>query len=155
MKIELTINGSKRALECEPDALLLDVLRANGLQSVKYGCREGTCGTCTVLLDGRATLACMTLAGQAHGRSVETVEAMGSVDQPHPLQKALVEAGAVQCGFCIPGMLLSSKALLAKNPRPTRAEIATALDGNLCRCTGYTKIVDGIERGAAILRGEP
>ena len=155
MKIDVTINGSKRTLEVAADALLLDVLRANGLLSVKYGCREGTCGTCTVLVDGRATLACVTLAGQVHNRSVETVEVMGSVDRPHPLQRALVDAGAVQCGFCIPGMLLSSKALLSSNPKPTRAEIATALDGNLCRCTGYTKVIDGIERGAAVMRGEP
>ncbi|MBN2361924.1 MAG: (2Fe-2S)-binding protein [Deltaproteobacteria bacterium] len=155
MKIEVTINGTRRELDVAADAMLLDVLRDHGFFSVKYGCREGTCGTCTVLVDGRATLSCITLAGQVHERSVETVEALGSVDRPHPMQRALVDAGAVQCGFCTPGMLLAAKALLQQNPSPTRAEIARALDGNLCRCTGYAKILDGVERGAAAMRGEP
>jgi len=154
VKLDLMINGATRSLEVRPDALLLDVLRNAGYKGVKYGCREGNCGTCTILVDGRAVLSCMTLAGQVAGRRVETIEGVGSVDAPHPLQRALVDEGAVQCGFCTPGVVLAAKALLERSPAPSRAEIARALDGNLCRCTGYEKILRGVERAAGELRGE-
>lgn len=154
MQLQLTINGKPHAVEVDPNALLLDVLRNLGYSGVKYGCREGSCGTCTVLVDGEAIYSCITLAGQVEGRAIVTIEGLGSTDQPHPLQRAFVDEGAVQCGFCMPGMLLSSKSLLDKTPNPSRAEITGALDGNLCRCTGYEKIFRGVEAAAKKMRGE-
>lgn len=154
MKLEMTINGVARTLEAAADARLADVLRGAGYLGVKQGCHDGTCGSCVVLVDGRAMSSCILLAGQAHGRSIETVEGLGNIDAPHPLQQAFVDEAAVQCGFCTPGMLMSAKALLDQNPDPTDAEIVRALDGNLCRCTGYTKIISGVKRAASILRGE-
>jgi len=149
MKLETKINGLDRTLECEPNATLFEVLRANGYKSVKQGCdREGTCGACTVLLDGLATLSCITPALKAAGRSVTMVEAMGNPEKPHPLQTAFVEAGAVQCGYCTPGMLLAAKALLDRVPNPSDDQIADALSGNLCRCTGYVKITDAVKSAA-------
>lgn len=153
VKLNLNINGTDRQIEVLPEALLLDVLREQGFMGVKQGCREGSCGSCTVLLDGRPVLSCMTLAGQAQGRRIETVEGLGDRDNPHPLQRAFVDEGAVQCGFCTPGMLLSAKALLDRNPDPDREQILHALDGNLCRCTGYEKIVHGVQRAARNMRG--
>ncbi len=154
MKFQLTINGEPREVEAAADALLLDVLRANGYRGVKYGCHEGVCGACTVLVDGQARYACMTLVGQVVDQKVETIEGLGSLDDPHPLQQSFADSGAVQCGFCTPGAILSAKALLDENPAPDRQQIAGALDGNLCRCTGYTKIFDGVENAAKKLRGE-
>lgn len=154
MKIDVTINGVATCLEAPGNAVLLDVLRRNGYVSVKEGCRAGPCGACTVLVDGRPILSCLTMVGQVHGRRLETVEGLGTVDEPHPLQQALVDAAGVQCGFCTPGLLLSAKALLDRNPDPTDAEIARAIDGNLCRCTGYVKIIDGVRSAARSLRGE-
>ncbi len=152
MSVVLTLNGVVTTLDTPPDALLLDALRAHGLMSVKDGCREGSCGACVVLIDGRAVPACVTLAGQAHGRRVETVEGLGDADHPHPLQARLAEAGAVQCGYCTPGLIMAAKGLLDANPAPTHDEIARALDGNLCRCTGYVKIVEGVARAAEDMR---
>ena len=149
MSTQLTINGQARSLDCAPDTCLLDALRAIGYQGVKAGCHEGVCGACTVLVDGKATYACMTMVGQVHGRQVTTIEGLGTLQHPHPLQQAFVDAGAVQCGYCTPGTILSAKALLDRQRKPSRADIAQALDGNLCRCTGYTKIVDAIEKVAA------
>jgi len=149
MKFTTKINGLERALECEPNATLFEVLRENGYKSVKQGCdREGTCGACTVLLDGLATLSCITPALKAAGREVTTVEALGTPERPHALQKAFVDAGAVQCGYCTPGMLLASKALLDKVPHPSDEQIADALSGNLCRCTGYVKITEAVKSAA-------
>lgn len=153
MKFDVTINGQVRSLDAEPDAILLEVLRDAGYKGVKYGCHEGVCGSCTVLVDGRAMYACMTFVGQVAGRHVTTIEGLGSLDDPHVLQASMVEAGAVQCGFCTPGMILSSKALLDEKAEVSRDEIAHALDGNLCRCTGYTKIFDGVEIAAKKMRG--
>ena len=155
MKLAINVNGLAREVECEPGATLFEVLRALGVNSVKQGCdREGMCGACTVLLDGAPILSCITPAPKAVGRAVLTVEALGHPAKPHALQTAVVEAGAVQCGFCTPGMILAGKALLDREPAPDRARIAEALSGNLCRCTGYVKIIDAVERAAAVLRQE-
>jgi aerobic-type carbon monoxide dehydrogenase small subunit (CoxS/CutS family) len=154
MRISTTINGVARTFECEPGATLLEVLRSLGYKSVKQGCdHEGTCGACTVLLDGEAVLSCITPAPRAAGHRITTVEALGDPSHPHPLQEAFVDAGAVQCGYCTPGMILAASALLDKVPSPTRAQIAEALSGNLCRCTGYVKIFDAVENAAAAMHG--
>ena len=112
---------------------------------VKNGCAQGDCGACTVILDHKAVNACLTLALQANGKNVTTLKGVGTPDQPHPLQQSFVEHGAIQCGFCTPGMVVSAKALLDNNPKPTRDEIREGISGNLCRCTGYNKIVEAIE----------
>jgi carbon-monoxide dehydrogenase small subunit len=150
MRFSTRINGAARQVECDPGATLFEVLRALGLTSVKQGCdQEGTCGACTVLLDGAAVLSCITPAPKAAGREVTTVEALGTPTSPHPIQQAFVDAGAVQCGYCTPGMILASKALLDRKPDPTDSEVAEALSGNLCRCTGYVKILDAVRAAAA------
>jgi len=134
---------------------LLEVLREEcGLTGTKHGCELGECGTCTVLVDGRPVLSCLALAVEAEGRSIETVEGMHLGNRLHPLQAAFADLGAAQCGYCTPGILMVAKALLAANPRPGRDEIEEALAGNLCRCTGYHKIVEAVEWAAALLRGE-
>ena len=148
MEVTLTVNGTRRTWEAEPGETLLELLRRKGCKSVKFGCGEGACGSCTVLLDGRPVNSCLILAATAAGTEVETVESLGSVDNPHPLQESFVEAGAVQCGYCTPGMILSASALLKKNPRPTEDEIKLALDGNLCRCTGYVQIIEAVKLAA-------
>lgn len=153
--LRLTINGETRAVAAPGHHTLLEVLREEcGLTGTKHGCELGECGTCTVLLDGRPVLSCLVLAAEAEGRAVETVEGMQIGNRLHPLQAAFADLGAAQCGYCTPGILLTAKALLAANPRPDRAEIAQALAGNLCRCTGYHKIFEAVEWGAAVLRGE-
>ncbi len=152
--LSFLLNGQPVSWRVEPEGILLDVLRDQGYKGVKQGCREAHCGACTILLDGRPVLSCSLRAGQVEGRRVETIEGLGSVDAPHPLQRNLVDAGGVQCGFCTPGVLMSAKALLEENPKPKRREIARALDGNLCRCTGYVKIIDGVERAAQEMGAE-
>ena len=149
MEITLTVNGIRWTLEVEPEERLLDVLR-NRLQltGTKEGCGEGECGACTVILDGATVNACLVLAVQAAGHAVTTIEGVGNRYAPHPVQRAFVEEGAIQCGFCTPGMVLSAKALLDRNPKPSQAEIATAMSGNLCRCTGYDKILRAVKRAA-------
>jgi aldehyde oxidoreductase len=146
--IEFTLNGRAVRLHVDPARPLLRVLRDDlGLTGTKQGCdMEGECGACTVILDGEAVRSCLLPMGKVAGRRVTTIEGLGTPGNPHPLQTAFLEAGAVQCGYCTPGMLLAAKALLDRNPHPTRDEIATALDGNLCRCTGYVKIIDAVER---------
>ncbi|MHA1214232.1 MAG: (2Fe-2S)-binding protein [Candidatus Hodarchaeales archaeon] len=152
-KIELTINGEEKTLMVSPDELLLDVLRREGYKGVKRGCKEGTCGTCTVLLDGKAVKSCILLAAQAHHRNIITIEGLGDMDNPHPIQQAFVDEGVVQCGYCIPGMVLSAKALLDKNLNPTKEEVKFALDGNLCRCTGYRGQIEAVLKAAEKIRG--
>ena len=150
--IEITINGSKWAGETEGNETLLDFLRTRlHLTGTKCGCRTGDCGTCKVLLNGEAVNSCTILAKNLAGQTVTTIEGLAMGDSLHPVQQAFVETGAIQCGFCTPGMVIQSVALLEKNPRPTEAEIAKALDNNLCRCTGYVKIVQAILRAAGIL----
>ncbi len=155
MRVTTTINGKVRELEFPPSATLFEVLRRNGYKSVKQGCdREGTCGACTVLLDGVSILSCITPAARAAGRQITTVEGLGDPSHPHFIQTAFVEAGAVQCGYCTPGMILATKALLDRNSKPTEADVVQALSGNLCRCTGYVKILDAVRNAAAVMRRE-
>lgn len=147
--IALTVNGNAVEADVPADLLLLDFLRENlGLTGTKRGCGEGDCGACTVLLNGQPVTSCMMLAAQAQGREVLTVEGLSQGGKLHPIQEAFLDAGAVQCGFCTPGMLLAAKALLDTNPNPTRAEILAQVAGNLCRCTGYAKIVDAVKLAA-------
>jgi aerobic-type carbon monoxide dehydrogenase small subunit (CoxS/CutS family) len=154
MEIEITINNQLKKVTIDPSETLLDMLRRVGYKSVKRGCNEGHCGSCTVLIDGQAVKSCVYLAGQAHKRSITTVEGVGSYDKPHPLQKQFVDKGAVQCGFCIPGMILSAKSLLDECPSPTIDDIKEAIDGNWCRCTGYVKQIEAVQAAAVEMRGE-
>jgi aerobic-type carbon monoxide dehydrogenase small subunit (CoxS/CutS family) len=148
MEARVEINGEERSLSFAGDALLLDVLRGAGYTEVKEGCREGACGSCLVLLDGVLVNSCQVLAGSADGRRITTVRGVGTIQVPHPIQEAFVEAGAVHCGFCTPGLVLAAYALLKDNPQPDEAQIARALDGNLCRCTGSVKIVEAVRLAA-------
>lgn len=149
MELSFSVNGRATRVDCAPGATLFQVLRNLGLTSVKRGCDdEGTCGTCTVLLDGEVVLSCITPAPRAAGREVTTVEGLGDPSNPHPLQRAFVDTGAVQCGYCTPGMVLAAKALLDRKPLPAEAEIRDALSSNLCRCTGYVKIVEAVALAA-------
>ena len=154
MELELRINGVIKSLEGAPNESLMTVLRQEGYYSVKHGCETGECGACTVLVDGVPRPSCIMLAAQAGGCTLTTVESLGSARKLHPLQEAFVDTGAIQCGFCTPGMVLSAHALLKSNPHPTEEEVRDALSGNLCRCTGYVKPVQAVMRAAAILRGE-
>jgi carbon-monoxide dehydrogenase small subunit len=148
----LTVNGAPYPVELEPDRSLLSVLRTElGLTGTKEGCDDSECGACMVLLDGKPVNSCSYLAVQTAGREVTTVEGLASGDELHPLQRAFLDEGGVQCGFCTPGMLISSKALLDENPSPSEEEIRHALGGNLCRCTGYVNIVRAVERAATQL----
>jgi len=143
--INLKINGESYQLNVKPNVLLLDLIRDEiGLTGTKRGCGTGECGACTVLLEGRPVNSCLVLAVEANGKNVLTIEGLAKDGQLHPLQEAFIEEGAVQCGFCTPGMLLSAKALLDVNSNPIEEEIKKAIAGNLCRCTGYTKIIKAI-----------
>lgn len=149
MEIKLIVNNKPYTLNVEPTERLLDVLRARlGLMGTKEGCGEGECGACTVIMDGKTVNSCLILAPQANGREITTIEGVGTRRSPHPVQKAFVEVGAVQCGFCTPGMVLSAKNLLDKKPHPSDEEIGVAMSGNLCRCTGYDKILRAVKRAA-------
>jgi len=148
-----TVNGSEYDVIVESHMLLIDILRDGlGLTGTKYACGAGDCGACTVLIDGRPSFSCLTLAVTAVGKSIVTIEGLTEEGELNPLQQAFVDAGAIQCGFCTPGMILSAKALLEENSEPSRDEIKRALAGNLCRCTGYVKIVDAVETAAAAMR---
>lgn len=147
-KIKVRIDGENKEINVEPDEILLDMLRRQGYYGVKRGCNEGTCGACAVIFNGRPVTSCMLLAVEADGGEITTIEGIGTLQKPHPLQTSFVEAGAVQCGFCTPGMIISAKSLLDKKPNPTLEDIKDALDGNLCRCTGYVKIVGAIQNAA-------
>ena len=144
--LTMILNGESVTVEVEPFELLVDVLRDTlGLTGTKIGCNEGECGACTVIMGGQAVLSCLLPAMKAHGQEVVTVEGLSCSDELHPLQQAFIEKGAVQCGYCTPGLLMSAKALLDENPRPSAEEIEEAIAGNLCRCTGYLQIVEAIE----------
>ncbi|MFH1935591.1 MAG: (2Fe-2S)-binding protein [Pseudomonadota bacterium] len=148
--IEIRVNGEKYDLEVKPNWTLLDVLRYElGLTGAKKGCGSGKCGCCTVLMNGKPIDSCLLLAVQANGAEVVTIEGLAAGDEPHPLQAAFVEKGAIQCGFCTPGTILTAKALLDTNPDPQEHEIKAAIAGNLCRCTGYTKIIEAVQHCAA------
>ena len=142
----MVVNGTDVEVSVRPDETLLEVLRERvGMIEVREGCGKGDCGACAVILDGEAVNSCLTLALQANGREVITLNGIGTEENPHPLQKSFVEHGAIQCGFCTSGMIVSAKALLDRNPTANREEIREAIAGNLCRCTGYKKIVDAIQ----------
>jgi carbon-monoxide dehydrogenase small subunit len=149
--VTITVNGRVRSASVAPETTLLRLLRDNfQLTGTKLGCDVGDCGACTVIVDSIPVNACLMLAAQANGRQVLTIEGLAAKDQLHPLQKVFEETGALQCGFCGPGMLLSAKALLDENPAPTVHDIRDALAGNLCRCTGYTKIVEAVQDAARL-----
>ncbi|MGF7060849.1 (2Fe-2S)-binding protein [Brassicibacter mesophilus] len=153
-KIELKVNGKNHTVEIEEDMRLLDVLRDKlGLTGTKEGCGEGECGACTVIMDGETVDSCLVMAFQAEGKEILTIEGLEDKNGIHPIQKAFIEEGAVQCGFCTPGMVLSAKALLDKNSSPDRKQIKEAISGNLCRCTGYNKIVDAVEKASKEYKG--
>jgi carbon-monoxide dehydrogenase small subunit len=145
-KISLNVNQELWEIEVEPHQTLLEILRENlGLTGTKEGCGLGACGACTVLIDGTPKLSCLTLATEVQDKNITTIEGLAKDGQSHPLQLAFVNHGAIQCGFCTPGMIISAKALLDKKPKPSREEIKEALSGNLCRCTGYNKIIQAVE----------
>ena len=155
VKVTATINGEPRTFLCEPHQSLLEVLRdVVGLTGVKEGCNDGNCGTCSVLLDGRLVKSCLVLAVEVEGHEITTVEGLASWDGLHPLQRAFIEQDGLQCGFCTPGMLIAAKALLDRIPNPTEEEIRTWLAGNLCRCTGYDKIVRAVRTAAEAMMAD-
>jgi carbon-monoxide dehydrogenase small subunit len=144
--ITLNVNGREHELAVEPNRTLVDVLRYDlELAGTKKGCDMGECGSCAVILDGKPVNSCLVLAVQANGSEILTIEGLKTAEQLHPLQQAFVEKGAIQCGFCTPGMIITADNLLERNPSPTEEEIRTALSGNLCRCTGYQKIVEAVQ----------
>ena len=152
--LQLRVNGETREVATEINKTLLEVLREDmGLTGTKHGCELGECGTCAVLVNGQPVLSCLMLGVESENAEIVTVEGMTRNGRPHPLQKAFADLGAAQCGYCIPGILLTAKALLDKNPKPARDEIRQALSGNLCRCTGYTKILQAVELAAKEIGG--
>ena len=152
-RVTLNVNGESRETLVASHKTLLEVLREDlGLTGTKHGCELGECGTCTVLLDGEPILSCLALPLETEGRRITTVEGMADGGRLHPLQQAFAELGAAQCGYCTPGILLTASALLAERPSPTRQDVKEALAGNLCRCTGYTKILDAVELAALRMR---
>lgn len=144
-EVTLIVNGEEREVRVEPRQTLLDTLRNDlGLTGTKEGCGSGNCGTCTVLLNGKAVSSCIVLTVEVEGQEITTIEGLAQAGKIHPFQKAFIEEGAIQCGFCTPGMILTAKAFLDTNPHPTEAQVRQAIAGNLCRCTGYDKIVRAI-----------
>ncbi|WFA07833.1 (2Fe-2S)-binding protein [Tissierella sp. Yu-01] len=153
MLIQLIINQINYKVDVEPNMRLLDLLRDKlGLIGTKEGCGEGECGACTVIMDGESINSCMVMAFQANGSNITTIEGLEENGELHPIQKAYMEEGSVQCGFCIPGMIMSTKALLDKHPNPTREEIREGVSGNLCRCTGYNKAINAAQKAIEILK---
>lgn len=152
--ISLTLNGQERTVEIQPFETLAYVLRERlGLTGTKIGCEEGECGACTVIVDGKAVTSCIYPAMKVDGARVETIEGLASGEKLHPIQEAFIECFAVQCGYCTPGFIMSTKALLDKNPSPSDEEIKEAIAGNLCRCTGYYQIMDAIKAAVAKIKG--
>lgn len=152
LAVTLKVNGETKKLLIKEDALLIDVLRDEvGLTGTKKGCGEGECGTCTVLIDGRPVNSCLVLAALAQGKEILTIEGVGTPENLHPIQQAFVEEGAIQCGFCTPGMVMTTKALLDREKNPDEQQIRKTISGNLCRCTGYVKIVKAVKRAAGEL----
>lgn len=153
MRLSFLLNGKETRVEVPPDRKFVDVLRYDlGVTGTKECCGAGECGACTILVDGRARLSCLMAAAQLQGRSVKTIEGLGTNGSLHPVQEAFIEYGAVQCGFCTPGVVLAAVHLLERNSDPTREEIREGLSGNLCRCSGYMKIVDAVEAAARKMR---
>ncbi len=155
MKIELIVNGVRKTLDVEPNELLINVLREKlGLTGTKYGCGIGECGACTVMVDSEPVLSCLTLAIEVNGKQITTIEGIAKDGQLDPVQEAFIEEGAIQCGYCTPGFIITAKTLLRENPNPTREEIIEYIKGNLCRCTGYVNIVKAIQKAAEKIRKE-
>ena len=154
MRFEAAINGAPVAWEIRPDEFLIEVLRRHGLIGTKRGCETGSCGACAVLLDGQTVDSCILLAAQASGHAITTIEGVARGGRPHPIQEAFVDATAVQCGYCTPGMVLATKALLDDYPAPTESDARAALAGHLCRCTGYTKPIAAVLDAAARVAAE-
>jgi len=153
--VQFTVNGESVEVAVTPNRTLIQVLREDlGLTGTKHGCGLGDCGACTVIMDGVPVNSCLVLAVQARGRDIQTIEGLTGNGKLHPLQTAFIDKGAIQCGFCTPGMIVSAKALLDEDPRPTETEIRTAISGNLCRCTGYQKIVEAIATAAEAMSGK-
>jgi aerobic-type carbon monoxide dehydrogenase small subunit (CoxS/CutS family) len=151
--LSLTVNGINYAINVEPNRLLVDVLRdVLGLTGTKKSCSEGECGACTVIMDGKPVASCLVLAVDADKKTITTIEGLAEGENLHPLQVSFVRNGGIQCGYCTPGMIMSSKALLDENPDPTTREVRTAISGNLCRCTGYQQIVDSVMAAAKAMR---
>lgn len=148
MNINFILNGKKIELQIEPEEKLLSVLRRLGMHGVKQGCEDGSCGVCTVLLDNKPVLSCLIFAAQINDREITTVEGLGDPLNPHPIQQAFVESGAVQCGYCIPAMIVTTKSLLDDKSAPTTEDIKEAFDGIYCRCTGYVKQIDAVKLAA-------
>ena len=154
MELQFELNGEPETFQVEKTDLLLDVLRRNGYTGAKRGCDTGACGMCMVQVDGEARQSCVLPASRVDGASVETIEGLGSQDDLHPIQEAYLENTALQCGFCTPGFIMSTKALLESNPDPSDAEVREALEDNLCRCTGYKKIIEAVHDAAGRLEGD-
>lgn len=149
MKIRFTLNEKAISLDADPARRVVDLIREDlSLTGTKEGCGAGECGACSILVDGEQRLSCLMIAAQLDGRSIVTIEGLSGAENLHPLQEAFIEKGAVQCGFCTPGMIIAASALLKNNPQPSRDDIRRGLAGNLCRCTGYTKIVDAVAQAA-------
>lgn len=152
MRINLTVNGDEREAEAADHDSLLTVLRESlGLAGSKNACEQGECGSCSVLMDGELVCACLVLGAAAAGRNIQTVESLSGGDELHPIQRAFVDAGAVQCGFCTPGLVVATYALLTRNPEPSEQEVREALSGNICRCTGYGRILEAVDRASAAM----
>ncbi|MDC7125896.1 MAG: (2Fe-2S)-binding protein [Spirochaetales bacterium] len=152
LSINFIINGEKKEFKFSGSQTLLHVLRENGYTEVHNGCETGDCGSCVIILNGKTVNSCMVLAASAKDSEIITVKALGDIHNPHPIQKAFAESGAVQCGFCTPGQILSAYTLLLDNPEPTDDEIKKALDGNICRCTGYKKIIEAVKLAGQLMR---
>ncbi len=154
--VTLKINGETRSASVPPETTLLKMLRENfNLTGAKLGCDVGDCGACTVIIDGKSVNSCLMLAGQVDGREVLTIEGLATPDRLHPIQKTFEDCASLQCGFCGPGVIMSAKALLDDIPNPSVAEIRDALAGNLCRCTGYTKMIQAVQEASKLMRSEP
>lgn len=153
MAIQININGAARRADVDPQTTLLSTLRDHlGLTGAKYGCGEGQCGACTVLIDGKATRSCVTLAGSVAGKKITTIEGLSGNGALHPVQQAFIDADAMQCGYCTPGMILSGAALLDRNPNPSRDDIVRAMEGNICRCGTYPRIVEAMRLASMAAR---
>lgn len=152
MIVSLHINGEEHLVDVYPDAVLVDTLREDlGLTGSKKGCGTGDCGACTVLMDGRPVTSCLVLSATAEGKAITTIEGLAGEEQIHPIQQSFVDSGGVQCGYCTPGVVMMTAALLADHPHPTEADIRAGLAGNLCRCTGYSKIIDSVNAAAILM----
>ena len=154
MKITLDVNGNLHEINIDPGDYLLEILRDLGYKSVRRSCHSASCGTCTVLVGGKPVLSCSTFAASADGQRIETVEGLSQGEKLHPIQEAILEEGAAQCGYCIPGIVLTGEALLRENPEPSDDDIKLALNGNVCRCTGYESQNRAIKKAAEAMRGD-